>query len=415
MNEVRDLTPLIQKLSRHRIVMLGEATHGTHEFYEWRRLISEWLIVKQGFNFIAVEGDWPDCQSIHRFVQGRAAESSAREVLEQFRRWPTWMWANTEIIRLMEWMKSHNSAEPGRRVGFHGLDVYSLFDSIQAVLKKLQATQPSLAGLARRRYSCFDSFHGDEIAYARSTLFHDRDCESDVTSMLQELLEARLRASSDEKLDLIQNARVIRNAEHYYRIIVQADEHSWNVRDRHMLETLDSLLEHYGPESRGIVWAHNTHIGDYRATDMAAAGMVNLGGIAREKYGEDQVALVGFGSYEGQVTASHAWDGPVLKLELPPARPGSLEESFHSYCETSGHRSFYLDLREHAEAFSQTRGHRAVGVVYDPRHERRGNYVPTVLSKRYDAFIHVDRTRALEPLLLPHASGELPETWPVGF
>ncbi len=423
-NDVKDLQPLIDRISKARVVMLGESTHGTHEFYEWRRMISEWLVVKHGFRIIAVEGDWPPCQHLNRFVRS-PVRGDAKGALREFKRWPTWIWANSEVIRLAEWMQSHNSRLPETRmVGFHGLDVYSLFESIDVVLSRLEDLNPFLARRARKQYACFDSAGRNEKTYARGLLRGLPGCEHEVVEMLQELLQVRLDSKRSEApgcerfdvFDLQQNGRVIRNAENYYRALVNADELSWNVRDRHMLETLEHLLEAYGDRSKAIVWAHNTHIGDYRATGMARTGWVNLGGLAREKLGPDQVALVGFGTYEGSVVAAHAWDGPTQVFPVPPAQEGSVEALMHAAAKGTGASRLVWIFDPHAaEGFwSVIRGQRAIGVVYDPEHELRTNSIPTSLSRRYDAFFFYDRTRALEPLVQDFEPRQMPETWPTG-
>lgn len=418
--ETKDLGPLIDRISGSRVVMFGEASHGTHEYYDWRRMISEWLIVKHGFDFIAVEGDWPSCIEVNRFVRGQGGDRTARETLGTFRRWPTWMWANTETLRLMQWMEQH------REAGFYGLDVYSLFDSIDRALHLLEGINPFLARRARNRYSCFAPFDRDEHAYARSLLKFPDGCEDQVSGMLTELLKSRFAgangvvADPEEIFDIQQNARVILNAEHYYRALVHADESSWNVRDHHMLETLEQLLEHHskrlGRQAKAIVWAHNTHIGDHRYTDMSRAGLVNLGGLARCRFGQDQVSLVGFGTYEGRVVASHAWEGPIENLVVPPARQSSTEALLHQVCADQGTERFFMLFDEESRrgALADTRGHRAIGVVYDPAQERWGNYVPTSLANRYDAFMFFDRTKGVQPLIQSVDRKELPETWPMG-
>ncbi|OFZ20667.1 MAG: hypothetical protein A2X94_04060 [Bdellovibrionales bacterium GWB1_55_8] len=421
-----DFEPLVDTLAKARVVMLGEATHGTHEFYELRRLISEWLIVKHGFRFLAVEGDWPPCADLNHYLHRVPAKGSAREALESFHRWPTWMWANAEIVRLAEWMRSHNSRTLDKmRAGFYGLDVYSLFESMQAVVDQLEKINPFLARRAKVRYQCFDAYHRNEKAYARSLLRFPEGCESEVIEVLQDLLrlrlsevEARIPGVSAALFDARQNARVVKNAESYYRALIQADDESWNVRDRHMLETLDQLLVHhseFGNPARCIVWAHNTHVGDYRATDMAGEGLVNLGGLARQKYGADNVALVGFGTHEGTVIASHSWDGPIERLRIPPARSGSVESAGHQLAGEFKAEIFASVFGSSASSsLEEFRDHRAIGVVYDPRRERWGNYVPTSLSRRYDAFVFVDRTQALEPFIVGADLREIPETWPRG-
>ncbi len=412
-----DLKDLIDKIKDKKIVMLGEATHGTQEFYEWRRLISEWLIVKHGYNFIAVEGDWPPCWKLNDYIASRGG-GSARQVLQNFNRWPTWMWANTEILRLAEWMKSHNEkVTEERKVGFYGLDVYSLFDSIDAVLVQLEKINPLLARRARIRFRCFDGFMRDEKAYAKSLLEFSEGCRKEVLENLSELLDLRI-ASAETHLDLKQNSRILVNAEKYYRTLIMSNNHSWNIRDQHMLETLDHLLSYYGQESKAIVWAHNTHIGDYRATDMKKSGLVNIGGLAREKWGEEQIALLGFGTDHGEVIASRAWDGPIQKMGIPPGVVGSYENSFHESAKKLNCKNYYVYLKSKGTGkgpLAQFRGHRAIGVVYQATQERFGNYVPTSLADRYDAFLFMDETTALQPLIQNYEVEEFPETWPSGL
>lgn len=413
-NEVKNLEPLIDRLSRARVVMLGEATHGTAEFYTWRRLITEWLVVKHGFNFIAVEGDWPEIDSVNRYIQDENGGPSAREVLERFHRWPTWMWSNPEIARMAEWLKSHNAVATSK-VGFHGMDIYSLFESMQEVVKFLRKSSPFLAKAAQDRYACFDPYHGDELAYARSLLQSPEGCEQEVSQVLSDLIRARMDQSDDPWFSAEQNALIVKNAEKYYRTMVHADESSWNIRDNHMLETINRLLDRYGAESKCIIWAHNTHIGDHRYTDMIAEGLYNIGGLAREKFGEDNVALLGLATYSGTVTASHSWNGPTQTLKLPPAKPFSHEAALHEVSLSHHLNTYYLLFgeRERDSVLADPRPQRAVGVVYQPRFER-GNYVPTSLARRYDALLYIDQTAALQSFVLPYARGEFPQTWPVG-
>jgi erythromycin esterase-like protein len=435
-----DLTPLIQKLKTAKVVMLGEATHGTQEFYQVRRLISQRLIAEHGFNFIAVEGDWPDCAHIHRHVVYNQGED-APSVLQAFHRWPTWMWANTEIIKLVEWLHSYNDDfQEEEKSGFFGLDVYSLFESIDSVIRTLSKYDPKLATVVRRRYSCFEPFHRDEMAYTRSLLEDPGGCLAEVVANLKGLLELRIDNESKlpgfDLLDVQQNAKIVHDAERYYRTMVFSDANSWNVRDSHMLETLETLMHSYGKDSKAIVWAHNTHIGDYRYTDMKSQGYVNIGGLAREKFGEDNVCLVGFGTYQGSVVAGHAWGAPHEVMQVPKAQPASLEHHLHLAAERWGGPSYFMifneagDERAAARDQTMTTGrdisydrsvlegvfnHRAIGVVYDPRHEARSNYVPTIPAKRYDAFVFVDRSTALDPLETQRVRGEIPETYPTGI
>jgi erythromycin esterase-like protein len=420
LRSVTDLTPLLESIQSSRIVMLGEATHGTQEFYEWRTEISRELIEKHGFRFIAVEGDWPPAWRLHEFLQGRHG-SDPREALRAFQRWPTWMWANTEILRLAGWMRSFNEGRaPETRCGFFGLDVYSLFESIEAAVAQLEESRPFLARKLKKNYECFEPFQKNETAYAKSLLRDPDGCLEAVTTNLRELLQARLAASGPRAPDALfsaeQNARIVANAERYYRVMVHGGEDSWNVRDRHMLETLEILLDRLGPETKAVVWAHNTHIGDHRFTDMVEQGQVNIGGLAREKWGEEAVSLVGFGTHRGSVIAARAWDGPAAVMRVPPGMEGSYEGVFQEVSRSFGLPSFFLLLRGLAAGpLHATRGHRAIGVVYHPTFERPGNYVPTDLGHRYDAFVFLEETRALEPLHQDFRREEIPETWPQGF
>lgn len=411
-----ELTPLIEKIASKKIVMLGESSHGTHEFYRWRRLISQELIANHGFDFIAVEGDWPACQKINQFINGKD-KINAREVLSHFTRWPTWMWANTDMIELVDWLYSQN-CDFERSVGFHGLDVYSLYESMDEVVRKLESNWPDLAGMAREFYSCMNAFGRDEMTYARSLFKAPEGCKQEIINTLQELMGQKISAGEQKQVyfDVVQNAKIVKNAESYYRAMVFGEDNSWNVRDHHMMDTLESLLEYYGPDTKGIVWAHNTHIGDYRATDMELRGEVNLGGLAREMYGNKDVALVGFGTYSGTVIASHGWDGPIQVLDLPVAKSGSVEEEFHKLCLEIGAANLltFLTWPEPHSVLSQVKGHRAVGVVYDPSGDSRRNYVPTILNKRYDAFIFCDETKALTPLKVDIDTKKFPETYPYG-
>ncbi|MBC7537405.1 MAG: erythromycin esterase family protein [Bacteriovorax sp.] len=422
-----DLRPLIDSIKNKKIVMLGESSHGTKEFYEWRSTISKELLLNHGFNFISVEGDWPPCQEVNKFIHGKnenkkdiskIGESPADQVLSHFSRWPTWMWANSEAAELITWLRALNSGNQNP-YGFYGLDVYSLYESIDRVTKLLNQIDPQLAMKAKSFYSCFDSYRHDEKAYARSLFAIPEGCKKEVLSALNETLEYKLKNIKDQDealFDAIQNARIVCNAENYYRAMVLAEEDSWNVRDTHMMDTLNMLLKHYGPDAKGIVWAHNTHIGDYRATDMLIHGQVNIGGLARQKYGKEKVALVGFSTYTGSVIASHSWDGPVQVLPIPKAIEKSVESEFHNAIPKVGSQDFYV-LFDNEPEFSplvETRGQRAIGVVYHPPSEHRGNYVPTILSDRYDAFVFFDETRPLTPLKVEVDYDKFPETYPYG-
>ncbi|MBS1972620.1 MAG: erythromycin esterase family protein [Bdellovibrionales bacterium] len=405
---------LIQQIAKAKVVMLGEATHGSAEFYSVRRMISEKLIRDHGFDFIAVEGDWPDCQKLNEYIR-TGAGGSAQNIMRQFHRWPTWMWANNETASLIEWMQSFQA-------GFFGLDVYSLFESMDYVKAYAQQNlEPALAEAIQKRYAGFDPFERNEKAYAQFLLKFPEGFRGEVIQNLRELLRVRLADVGEGNLGLFsaqQNARIVKNAEEYYRSMVFGGADSWNVRDQHMIETLDLLL-HRGPQPRkAIVWAHNSHIGDYHATSMLEEGYVNLGGLAREKFGQDQVALVGFGSYQGEVLASPAWDSPETVTSLPEARESSFEFYCHKASKTINSQRFYMtfDSAARNSILGKRRyGHRAVGVVYEPRFENHGrNYVPSVMAQRYDAFVYIDRTSALRSIPTIKTTQELPETWPGG-
>ena len=320
------------------------------------------------------------------------------------------MWANEEIVKLIEWMQ-------GRDYDFYGLDVYSLFGSISRVLAYVQQHHPQMRELVERHYSCFQPFESDEISYARSLLHYPEGCEEEVVKNLQTLLELQVQGpqSQEALFEAQQNAHIIANAEAYCRAMMKGDENSWNIRDGHMMETLDRLLERHGEGAKAIVWAHNTHIGDYRATDMKDHGYVNIGGLARKLYGDENVSLVGLGTYEGEVLASFSWGAPEQVMSLPPAQEESYETLFHRVCQQGHTNYFHLNLHGPAEKeLMKLRNQRAVGVVYNPKQEYRSNYVPTELSKRYDHFLFVDRTHALRSLHVAPTPRRFPETWPSG-
>ncbi len=411
--EIRDLKRILDSLGGCRVVMLGEATHGTHEFYEWRRLISSYLIENLGFRFIAVEGDWPPCWKVNDYIHSRA-EGDARDALMAFQRWPTWMWANSDIWDLVTWMKRYNDNSADEdRVSFYGLDVYSLFESVDEVIRLVSEIKPALAKEVRERYACFDPFERDEKAYARSLIKNSHGCEREVLETLLLLLD--LKDDHISVFNAQQNARIVANAENYYRTMVEDEEDPWNVRDSHMHDTLEHLFRRHGENSKAIIWAHNTHIGDYRATDMVERGQINIGGLARQKWGDEAVALIGFGTYEGEVIASPAWGGPTVRMTVPPGREGSIEHGFHQAALRRDVEQFVLDLRDHRDRFREVRPHRAIGVVYNPRYDQFANYVPTSLSERYDVFLFFDRTTALRPLVQELDRTKLPETWPLGL
>ncbi|WP_420459242.1 erythromycin esterase family protein [Neolewinella sp.] len=414
LNDEADLDRLIEEIGDARVVMLGEASHGTHEYYTWRARISKRLIRERGFQFIAVEGDWPACYGLNRFVKHYAGSpEEVTEVLREFGRWPTWMWANWEIAGLGNWLRSFNAdRSPEARVGFYGLDVYSLWESMNDIMTYLEREDPEAAELAKQTITCFEPYKNDEKQYAWATRMVPESCEQEVVDLLRAILDRSQRYQTDveDTFSTEQNARVAVNAERYYRSMVRSGPQSWNVRDRHMMQTLDRLLDFHEANSKAIVWEHNTHIGDARYTDMAHAGMVNIGQLAREAYGEAAVRLVGFGSYAGTVVAGQAWGAPPEVMDVPPARENSWEAALHR----AGSDRFYLLSSEFEgpAAHDTEVDHRAIGVVYDPAREAYGNYVPSRIGRRYDAFIHIDRTRALHPLDVTANTHRVPETYP---
>ena len=413
-----DLKPLFDRIGDSRIVMLGEASHGTHEYYSWRAYISKKLIEEKGFSFIAVEGDWPDCYRLNRFIKGsEKAPEEAYHVLQGFNRWPTWMWANWEVVALVEWLKNHNAGLPAnKKAGFYGLDVYSLWESMESIMRYLKKTDPAALKLAEKAYSCFEPYRTEEgTSYAKALQMVPELCENEVVDLLREIRQKLPQYNSDYEnvFSAEQNALVAVNAEKYYRAMIQGGPHSWNVRDRHMVDTLSRLLKFHGAHSKAVVWAHNTHIGDARATDMAVEGMYNLGELARIQHQEKGVVLVGFGSYLGTVMAGRNWGAPMQIMSMPEGKKGSWEYLLHQ----AGPENKLLMMDDFAgndRLMESPFGHRAIGVVYHPLQEEYGNYVPTILPLRYDAFIYLDETRALHPLHIKPDGHQIPETYPFG-
>jgi erythromycin esterase len=420
-----DLDALLERAGPARLVLIGEASHGTREFYVWRDRLTRRLVAEHGFSFVAVEGDWPDCRRLHRFVVGHpAGPADVDAALAGYDRWPTWMWANAEVRDAARWLREHNAGlPPGRRVGFHGLDVYSLHRSMRAVLDWLEANEPALAPAARRAYACFDPYGTDPFAYAEATQWVPEDCADRVVEVLRALCERGAgqdrpedaESDVDERFVAEQNAAVVAGAERYYRTAVRGGAASWNVRDEHMADTLDRLLGHAGPSSKGVVWAHNTHIGDARATDMAGQNMTNLGQLARERYSDEGVVLIGQAGHRGAVVAGTAWGAPAQRLTVPPARAGSVEDLLR---EALGDQPSVLCF---PSSYQQPRwlrtnlDHRAIGVVYHPERERWGNYVPSTLGDRYDALLWFGDTAPLRPLRPEPADDLEPETAPSGL
>lgn len=422
-----DYDGLLDLIGDARFVLLGEATHGTHEFYEERARITQRLISEKGFTAVAAEADWPDAYRVNRFVRGQGDDADAAHALDGFQRFPGWMWRNTDVVDFVGWLRAHNDAQPdGAKVGFYGLDLYSMFTSIEEVLRYLGQVDPAAAREARERYACFDQYYDDSQRYAYAAGVGMSDtCERDVVQQLRELQERSLdymRRNGSDAADSFfyaeQNARLVVNAEEYYRTMFRRRVSSWNLRDRHMAETLDALAGHLsrkdGTPAKIVVWEHNSHIGDARATEVSQMGEWNVGQLARELYG-DSARLIGFSTHNGWVTAASEWDGPAERKQVQPAISGSYEDVFHR----AGIGRFMLPLRGDSparQALMEQRLERAIGVLYLPRTERQSHYFHAQLPKQFDAVLHFDRTDAVQPLeTTSHwKSGEAPETYPVG-
>jgi erythromycin esterase-like protein len=420
-----DYDALMVRIGEARFALLGEASHGTHEFYRERAEITKRLIKEKSFTAVAVEADWPDAYRVNRYVRGVGDDIDAEEALSDFRRFPTWMWRNTQIVEFIEWLRAHNNAlAPGApKVGFYGLDLYSLHASMKAVLQYLEKVDPEAAKEARKRYSCFDRFGEETQVYGFMTHLNlSKSCEEEVVSQLVEL---RRRAADyarrggpmadDQLFYAEQNARVVANAEAYYRSMFLEEVSSWNLRDRHMAETLDGLVEHLsrdGGRAKLAVWEHNSHLGDARATDMGQRGELNVGQLTREKYGRDAV-LVGFTTHHGTVTAASEWGGVAERKRVRPALPGSYEAMFHTW-QAARFLLIWSESELSAQALRDARLQRAIGVIYRPETERQSHYFKARLPDQFDAVLHFDETRAVEPLEYTSEweEGEVPETFP---
>ena len=413
-----DLDPLMKYIGDAKYVLLGEASHGTHEYYTWRMKITQRLIEEKGFSFVAVEGDWPDCYRLNRYVKNYLnSGKSAKEVLGAFNRLPTWMWANWEVVAFAEWMKKYNKElSVDKKIGFYGLDVYSLWESMNAIIEYLEKNDPQALKTAMNAIHCFEPYKADEgQSYAQASCIVPELCEKEVVELLREIRSKIAQYNSDHEnvFSTEQNALVAVNAEKYYRAMVRGGPQSWNIRDRHMTTTLDRLMKFHGKEAKTIVWEHNTHIGDARATDMANEGMVNVGQLVTEKHAEEGVVSVGFGSYKGGVLAGRSWGDVMRKIHVPPATKGSWEHILHLAGEGKN-KLIMLNKIKNDERIGIHIGHRAIGVVYNPEHEMYGNYVPSILPMRYDAFIYLDETTALHALHIKPDGHQIPETFPFG-
>jgi erythromycin esterase-like protein len=422
-----DFDPLIELVGDAQCVLVGEATHGTHEFYRLRAQLTKRLITEQGFCAVAAEADWPDAHRVNRFIRGLGADADAVDALQDFQRFPAWMWRNADVLDFIGWLRAHNDAlEAPAKVGFYGLDLYSLHASIGAILRYLERVDPAAAGRARDRYACFEHFGEDAQTYGyAASLGLTPDCEREVVSQLLDMQRERtsiLRtdgfAREDEQFEAEQNARVVVNAEGYYRSMFRGRVSSWNLRDTHMAETFDALLTHLGrrfEQPKIVVWAHNSHVGDARATEMGDAGELNIGQLARERY-PGKTILIGFSTNTGTVTAASAWGGPAQRKVVRPGLPGSYEELFH-HTDVPNFLLTLKDLGEVTGGLRERRLQRAIGVIYLPETERASHYFESCLPSQFDAIFHLDRTRALEPLERTADSkrGEAPETFPSGI
>jgi len=421
-----DYDPMMELIGDARVVLLGEASHGTHDFYAVRAAITQRLIAEQGFTAVAVEADWPDAYRATCYVRGAGGDASADAALSGFKRFPTWMWRNTVVCAFIDWLRAFNQAlPPARPVGFYGLDLYSLYGSLAAVIGYLDRVDPAAAARARERYACFEHVHQDSQDYGLATSVGlAESCEEAVVAQLVELQRHAPAyanrdgpVAADEYFYAEQNARLAKNAEEYYRAMYRGRVSSWNLRDRHMTETLDALIAHLeqqGGPSKVVVWAHNAHLGDARATEMGAHGALNVGQLVRERYGRAAVN-VGFTTDTGTVTAASDWGGIAARKRVRPGLAGSYEALFHD----TGIGRFLLPLRDDGGTVEglrqpQPRLERAIGVIYRPETERWSHYFDARLADQFDAVVHIDETRALEPLerTAPWEAGEAPETFP---
>lgn len=411
------LDELIEKIGDAKYVLLGEASHGTHEYYVWRAQISKMLIEKKGFSFIAVEGDWPDCYRLNRYIKDYPNSGiTADEVLHSFNRWPTWMWANWETVALAEWLREFNETQTrSKKRGFFGLDVYSLWESFEAIIEYLDKKDPLTKEMAIKAFKCFEPFNrGEGQEYARASRMVPSLCENEVIELLSKIRMNAPDYNGDPEgvMSVEQNAQVIVNAERYYRAMIKGGAESWNIRDRHMVYTLNKLMEFHGPDAKGIIWEHNTHIGDARATDMAKEGMINVGQIINQEHKDEGVYSVGFGSYRGTVIAGREWGDVMQVMQVPEAEKYSWEYILHRI--NAKDRIVFMNDDVKEKMGDKIFGHRAIGVVYRPKYEGFGNYVPSDMANRYDAFIYLDETSALHPLHIQPDGKQLPETYPFG-
>jgi len=420
-----DYDGLLDMIGSRRIVLIGEATHGTHEFYRERARITMRLIDECGFDAVAVEADWPDAYRVNRFVQARSDDPGADEALADFTRFPSWMWRNADVVHFVQWLKGRNDAYPDPRdkIGFYGLDLYGMRASMDAVVAYLDSVDPSAAQLARERYACFDTFPGNGQHYAQA-IHHDPlvTCEEEVVATLIDLHERKTRIlaqngwlAEDEFFFAEQNARLVLSAERYYRQMYHGQVASWNLRDRHMANTLESLLVHLNREqghAKVIIWAHNSHVGDARATELGRRGELTLGQVVRQRHPRDAFCI-GFTTHHGRVTAASEWGGPAERMRVRPA----LQHSYERFLHEVGRPAFWIPTDRNRLALPTNLLQRAIGVVYRPESERTSHWFHADIAREFDAIVHVDESSALTPLeRTPRwEQGEPAETYPTGL
>jgi len=413
-----NLDNLLGRIGQSRLVLIGEASHGSAEFYDMRARITRELIEKKGFNIIAAEADWPDASHIDGYVRSQPVDPLLKS--QPFTRFPTWMWANHSVLEFSHWLRAHNDSEtiPAKQVGFYGLDLYSLSASIEVVLDYLESVDPETAEVARVRYGCLSPWSDDPALYGRVVLTRQyRSCEEGILAMLKDLLEKRLeysRADGERFFNARQNAQLVANAERYYRTMYYAEQNSWNQRDQHMFDTLESVLAFRGPDAKAVVWAHNSHIGDARATQMSARGEFNIGQLVRQKYG-NAAYLIGFGTDHGTVAAASEWGGPMEVKTVQTSHVDSYERVCHEV-ETD---NFLLPLRDPLQTTVRRRLlaerlERAIGVIYRPESELQSHYFYASLPQQFDEYIWFDETRAVEPLIRDVRNG-MADTFPFGL
>jgi protein-L-isoaspartate(D-aspartate) O-methyltransferase len=416
--ETADVEGFLARVGDARVVLLGGATHGTSEFYRWRARLTRELVMHRGFTLIAAEADWPDAARVDRYVRHLPRDPRTWRAFERF---PQWLWRNYETVDLVEWLRAHNAEvrSPAERCGFFGLDLYSLFVSASEVIRALTRLDPEAAEVARTRYGLLTQWHYDPAAYGHAPLTQQySDAEGEVVKQLEELLSRRIeygKHDHDRYFDAVCNARVVANAEKYYRVMYYGTVESWNLREQHMFDTLQALLSAGGSSSRAVVWAHNSHVGDAAATEHAVRGELNLGHLCKRQFGS-RAYSVGFGTDHGTVLAARAWDEPVERMRVRPAEKGSYEGLFH----LTGTPAFMLPLREPQrlalrEELSPSRLERAIGVVYRPASELMSHYFEATLPAQFDEYVWFDETHALSPLIDVPPVNAVPDTWPFGL